>query len=538
MAVLDENARWPTQGAFEYESHYSSRKEVVGFEAFDDRQGFDHVVIGAGPVGAALAYALARGQPDGRVLVVEKNWDEPDRIVGELMQPAGCQALERLGLGGVFSGIGAVPVHGYHIAYRGQHLYVPFMADADGTPFHGNSFHHGRLVMNLRAACKAQPNIVCLEAAATELLGDTDPTGRFTLVRGARIGPPRASELTATQVVDVLPRGLTFVCDGISSQFRRQLNPAPVEMLSHFCGLVLDHEPVGSADDFDRPAGGTADVARPGPGNSNPLPMPHNGNVLLDGIGPVLLYQMSERQTRVLADIPGAQLPSEASGRLREVLRDSLARAAPSSSFPGLHAKLLDSLDSARRIRCIGSKFIPATANTIDGAVWLGDALNVRHPLTGGGMTIGMWDVVLLAEQLSGRGLPDAREMRRIKARWQWQRRPRALVVNVLSIALYSLFSAETKELALLREACFTYLAQGGTYTMHPSGFLSGLMPSPLMLVYHFFSVAFVAVYLRIANRSAAYPGDALPVRIYSAFYTLYVAAAVILPPVWKELQP
>ncbi|KAJ2773651.1 Squalene epoxidase [Coemansia nantahalensis] len=538
MAELDENASWPTHGTYEYSSHYSSRKEVVEYAAFDGRQAFDHVVIGAGPVGAALAFALARGRAGVRVLVVEKSWDEPDRIVGELMQPAGCQALERLGLGSVFSGIGAVPVHGYHIAYRGKQIFVPYMAGADGARLCGNSFHHGRLVMNLRAACKAQPNIVCLEAAGTELLGDADASGRFTVVRGVRVGPPRAAEEDAAHV-DVFPRGTTFVCDGISSQFRRQLNAAPVEMVSHFCGLVLDHDPVESAEFFEGPTGATTHVARPDVGSGNPLPMPHNGNVMLDGVGPVLLYQLSERQTRVLADIPGAQLPSEASGRLRAVLRESLARAVPSSVYPGLHAKLMHSLNSARRIRCIGCKFIPAIANNIDGALWLGDALNVRHPLTGGGMTVGLWDVVLLSEALRDESaVPDARAMRRIKARWQCHRRPRAMVINVLSIALYSLFSAETRELALLREACFRYLAQGGIYAMHPSGFLSGLMPSPLLLVYHFFSTAFVAVYLRVADKSVAYPGDSLLFRVYSAFYTLFIAATVILPPVWKELQP
>ncbi|KAJ1728476.1 Squalene epoxidase [Coemansia biformis] len=391
--------------------------------------------------------------------------------------------------------------------------------------------------MNLRAACKALPNVVCLEASVVELLGDIARDGRFENVRGVRIGPPRSSEDTV-DCVDVFPRGLTFVCDGISSQFRRQLNDAPVELVSHFCGLVLEHEPIATSEHFEGPTGATTHLARPTERHVNPLPMPHNGNVLLDGVGPVLLYQMSERETRVLADIPGDQLPSEASGRLREVLRDSLSRVAPKSEFPGLHANLMGALDSARRIRCIGNKFIPATANNIDGALWLGDALNVRHPLTGGGMTVGLWDAVIVTDLLRNRDLPDARAMRRIKAQWQWRRRPRALVINVLSIALYSLFAAESKELALLREACFDYLSLGGAFSMHPSGFLSGLMPNPLLLVYHFFSVALLAVYLRIANRSAAYPGGPLPLRVYSAFYTLYIAAAVILPPVWKELQP
>ncbi|KAJ1845265.1 Squalene epoxidase [Coemansia sp. RSA 2708] len=535
--VLDENHSWPTHGTYEYTAYYHSRQEVVGFDEFRaqrERPAYDFAVIGAGPIGAALAYKLATDWPHSRVLLVEKNWAEPDRIVGELMQPAGCQAIERLGLRTVFSDIGAVPVHGYYISYRGQSIYVPYMQRA-GEQLRGVSFHHGRLVMNLRAACKAQANITCVEGSVTELLGDR--AKRITRVRGVRVGPSRTTADSAS--VDVDARVLTFVCDGITSQFRKQLNDRPVEMISHFCGLVLEHEPVDSATYFDGPTGTTEHVARPAPGVANPLPMPHNGNVMLDGVGPVLLYQMSERETRVLADIPGAQLPSEANGQLRATLRASLARAAPKHLYPGLHATLMQALDDARRIRCIGSKFIPATSNSVDGAIWIGDALNVRHPLTGGGMTVGLWDVAILTELLRQHGkLPDAQTARHVKAQWQWRRRPRALVVNVLSVALHALFAAETKELGLLREACFAYLARGSYFTMHPSGFLSGLLPSPLLLIFHFFSVAFLAVYLRISGSSVAYSGGSLAFRVYSAFYTLYIAAGVILPVIWRELQP
>ncbi|KAJ2324932.1 Squalene epoxidase [Coemansia sp. RSA 2702] len=154
-------------------------------------------------------------------------------------------------------------------------------------------------------------------------------------------------------------------------------------------------------------------------------------------------------------------------------------------------------------------------------------------------MTVGLWDVAILTELLRQHGkLPDAQTARHVKAQWQWRRRPRALVVNVLSVALHALFAAETKELGLLREACFAYLARGSYFTMHPSGFLSGLLPSPLLLIFHFFSVAFLAVYLRISGSSVAYSGGSLAFRVYSAFYTLYIAAGVILPVIWRELQP
>ncbi|PIA14130.1 SE-domain-containing protein [Coemansia reversa NRRL 1564] len=548
---LDENPDWPTQGPYEYADHYSSQREVVSFDDFiktrHARESYDHVIIGAGPIGAALAYKLARDRPDGQLLLIEKSWTEPDRIVGELMQPAGCQAMERLGLGNVFSGIGAVPVHGYHIAYSGRHLFVPYMERPDGHGrFRGNSFHHGRLVMNLRAACKAQANITCLEASAVELIGETTKNGRLETVHGVRLGPSRTTDEHGTSNGPIVrPRGLTFVCDGIMSQFRKHLHGSPVEPISHFCGFVLEHEPVANSTYFDGPTGATEHLARVGEKGvrENPLPMPHNGNVLLDGVGPVLLYQMSECETRVLADIPGSLLPSEAGGHLRRVLRQSLEAAASKSHFPGLQAQLIQALDGSRRIRCIGSRFIPATGKSAHGAVWLGDALNIRHPLTGGGMTVGLWDVVILTDLLASTTSitalsEDPSTLRRIKAQWHWRRRPRALVVNVLSVALHALFAADSQELGLLREACFDYLSRGSRFTMEPSGFLSGLLPSPMLLLFHFFSVAFLAIRLRITGRSTAYTGGSLLVRIYTAFYTLYVAASVILPVMWTELQP
>ncbi|KAJ1938114.1 Squalene epoxidase, partial [Linderina pennispora] len=366
-------------------------------------------------------------------------------------------------------------------------------------------------------------------ASVTELIADyalVNGEQTMATVRGVRIGPVH-SKPEGDKSYAVMPK-LTLVCDGITSQFRKILNEKPIHLLSHFCALLIEHEPVRSSEFFDGPEGATTHVATPQSPDINPLPMPHNGHVLLDGVGPLLLYQLSETETRVLADIPGSSLPSDASGKLRTILRSSLANAAPKDRYPGLNALLLDTIDKSKRIRVIGNKFIPAVNNRIDGAVWIGDALNVRHPLTGGGMTVGHWDCVLFADLLKEFNYDDPRDMQRLKAKWYWQRRPRALVVNALSVSLHALFAAESKELGLLREACFVYLGRGGRATMDPSGFLSGLVAKPHMLFYHFFAVAFLAVQLRISGTSTAYKGGNLLYRIFTAFYTLWVAACVL----------
>ncbi|KAJ0101442.1 hypothetical protein Patl1_04853 [Pistacia atlantica] len=58
----------------------------------------DVIIVGAGVAGSALAYTLAK---DGRrVHVIERDLTEPDRIVGELLQPGGYLKLIELGLEG------------------------------------------------------------------------------------------------------------------------------------------------------------------------------------------------------------------------------------------------------------------------------------------------------------------------------------------------------------------------------------------------------------------------------------------------------
>ncbi|KAG9613399.1 hypothetical protein KCU86_g16202, partial [Aureobasidium melanogenum] len=71
----------------------------------------DVVIIGAGILGCALAVAFS---DQGRsVILLEKSLKQPDRIVGELLQPGGVAALEELGLADCLEDIDAIKVLGY-----------------------------------------------------------------------------------------------------------------------------------------------------------------------------------------------------------------------------------------------------------------------------------------------------------------------------------------------------------------------------------------------------------------------------------------
>jgi 2-polyprenyl-6-methoxyphenol hydroxylase-like FAD-dependent oxidoreductase len=51
-------------------------------------------------------------------------------------------------------------------------------------------------------------------------------------------------------------------------------------------------------------------------------------------------------------------------------------------------------------IRSMPNKTMPALPRPTPGALLMGDAFNMRHPLTGGGMTVALSDIVLLRDML------------------------------------------------------------------------------------------------------------------------------------------
>lgn len=163
---------------------------------------YDALIVGAGIAGCAIARALAR---QGRhILVIDRSLAEPDRIVGELLQPGGVDGLKYLGLGECLEGIEATPVKGYHLYWKNEETSFWFCPTAatggrrDSTKIpEGRSFHHGRLIAKLRDTVGRDPTITLLEATAHDILRDT-ATGKIVGVecsinRGAtneKVGEP------------------------------------------------------------------------------------------------------------------------------------------------------------------------------------------------------------------------------------------------------------------------------------------------------------------------------------------------------------
>jgi squalene monooxygenase len=244
-----------------------------------DAPDYDILIVGAGIAGSALAHALSTSSPLTksralRIGLLERSLSQPDRIVGELLQPGGVSALTSLGLRSCLDHIGAISVHGYCVVYEGKTVRIPYPGQHEGR-----SFHHGRFVQALREKARQAEGVDVIEATVTELV-ECKLTERVLGVRAKRPGRDESETFFADLVV---------VADGCFSNFRNQvirsgLSARRLQTKSHFFGAILED-------------------AR--------LPFEKHGTVaLVPGSGPVLLYQIEERDTRILMDIK-SPLPSD-----------------------------------------------------------------------------------------------------------------------------------------------------------------------------------------------------------------------------------
>ncbi|KAG1731346.1 squalene epoxidase-domain-containing protein [Suillus paluster] len=414
---------------------------------------YDVLIVGAGIAGSALAHALSRSSaPQRRIALLERSLAEPDRIVGELLQPAGVAFLNKLGLQGALEGIDAIPVHGYAVVQDGRIVHIPYPDAREGR-----SFHHGQFVQGLREHAKRAKGVDVIEATVSELV---EEGGRVVGVKATR---------SSGKEKEVFRADLTIIADGCFSNFRSTVqgpSSRPSQTKSHFCGAILK------------------DVR---------LPMSQHGTVaLVRGHGPVLLYQISEHDTRMLVDVKNP-LPSD----LKKHIITKIVPSLP----PQLHEPIRAAL-SADRLRRMPNSFLPPAPQSHQrGVILLGDAWNMRHPLTGGGMTVALSDVYILSQHLDKvNDLKDWTQMKSILKKWWWERKGLAATINILSVALYDLFGADGECLTVLQDGCFKYFERGGESVRGPVSLLSGISPSTSLLAYHFFYVAFYSMWSLFAH--------------------------------------
>ena len=347
--------------------------------------------------------------------LLEKSLKEPDRIVGELLQPGGVSALKDLGLEHCLEGIDSVRVKGYEVIYHGQGVEIGYPDNTVGSQRsesrvlggkglrpEGRSFHHGRFIQRLREVAMKEKNVSVVESTVTELV-NCEHTGQVLGV-----------QCLTNYERDVYFGQVTVLADGYASRFRKQYIPRSVVSKSRFWGLEL------------------IDAV---------LPKPLHGHVVLGDGAPVLLYQIGSRETRALVDVPeGLDTASTRNGGVKRHLREVVLPSLPECVKPSFERALNEG-----KLRSMPNSFLPPSVNRFPGMVMLGDAMNMRHPLTGGGMTVAFNDVVLLKELLSPDIVPDLDNTKLVlkqMEKFHWKRKGLTSVINILAQALYSLFAA------------------------------------------------------------------------------------------------
>lgn len=501
---------------------------------------YDVIVIGGSIAGPYVSKALAK---QGRkVLMVERSlWAKPDRIVGELLQPGGIEALKDLGMEQCALKTG-MPADGYAVQNDdGTWVPLPFKEGYQGV-----SFHFGDFVQNLRRnvwdTCKN--NVEMVQGVVTDVLTETvcgeERAYGISYTRAKKYAVPEEPFLLDGEYPPEEDSGretikatapLVIMCDGGSSKFKSRYShyrPAGRNH-SHFVGLIAKDAEMA----YER-----------------------RGNVFLGKTGPILAYRLDAGEVRVLADYKADDLPRP------EVLQKWLIEEVAPRMNAGMAKSVIEAAQDKKNIRSMPIAQYKATTPSMNGVIGIGDNANQRHPLTGGGMTCAFRDGYALAQALAK--IPDLRVQdpvkmveveAAIKAAILSYTRCRYLhssCINILSWALYAVFSN-----FMMRTACFDYFLLGGDCVSGPMELLAGLNPSPATLLRHYSRVAANGAY-NVITLSGSYAGknpdgtiktptaeekkkNAInfflsPSRILKAEYMLAYAVYVFAPLIVREL--
>lgn len=444
-------------------------KEIQPDQVENNAQ-FDVIIVGAGIAGSSLAKTL--GDDGRKVLLIERDLTEPDRIVGELLQPGGVQILKQLNLEKCLYDIDGQPTYGYTVFHPiDGPVKLPFPLQNGKQPY-GVAFHHGRFVQNLRECARNQKNVTIAEGTVCTVLKEGD------VVTGVNYKSKVNGDIKSASAP------LTVVVDGCFSNFRKQLcdQPSP-NSGSKFYGIIFKSQ----------------------------LPFPGYGHVFLAEPSLVLCYSIGTNETRMLIDIPNDVLPEGKS---------------PQSYFhekilPQLPTSIQDSVKQAideGNVRSMPCTTLHPSPLKFKGVIVLGDAWNMRHPLTGGGMTVALSDVSIFRSILKGVDIHNPDQLQSAIKKFQSRRKPLALTINMLAFSLYSVLRADMQD---MRDGCFKYFKLGPKAFSTPMALLGGLETSTFLLLKHYIAVAFYSV----LHLLLPFPH---PVKIYQSFCMLAKAAIVI----------
>lgn len=398
----------------------------------------DVVIAGGGFVGVAAAAALAGRR---RVTVLEAHADVDPRFRGELIHPRGVDVLEGLGLRAPLARGGSVPIEGFAVVPGADQrpVVLPYTS-GNGLPARGLAMSHQAMVACLRAELAARPGIeIHAGHRVTGLLREGDRVVGVETATGER-----------------LFADLIILADGRHSKLRGALGiDAEARLLSFTAALMLEE-----------------------------LEVPHDryGHVFLGAPGPVLVYPLDGRRARMCVDVP---LGSE-KGRdgLVRLLREAYAPFLPGE----LRAAMLRAA-AAGEVELRANHALHTRRAIAPGVALVGDAGGCCHPLTATGLTTGLNDVRVLAEELDATSTLDAALVGYQRRRYHFVR-----ARELLAEALYDVFRGAEAGPRALRSGMIRYWRGSVRARAASMALLSG-QESRLG--------AFVSEYFRVVGRAA-----------------------------------
>lgn len=208
---------------------------------------------------------------------------------------------------------------------------------------------------------------------------------------------------------------LVVLADGPNSNFRSQFTTFRPQSQSRFWGLEL------------------SDVE---------LPIDHYAYGILGSGPPLLVYKIGSGETRILIDIfNDTHLKLGGQDVVRSYIAEQVLPIVPENLQAGLHYAL-----KKGRLRSMPNSWMAAARNRDPGLLMLGDCSNMRHPMTGAGMTVAIKDAILLSDLLKPEVVPSFRDadlVLRKLGEFHWKRKYHSASLNILAQALYLLFASE-----------------------------------------------------------------------------------------------
>ncbi|XP_010519460.1 PREDICTED: squalene epoxidase 4-like [Tarenaya hassleriana] len=432
--------------------HNATETETETESETANRNGADVIVVGAGVAGSALAYVLAK---DGRkVHVIERDLSEPERMMGEVMQPGGRLMLAGLGLEDCLEDIDAQKMKAFVVHKDGKYGNCPFPEDVK-FPYEARArgFRNGRFVQRLRHKASSHTNVNLEEGTVKSLVEE----------KGVIKGVKYKSKSTGQETTAFAP--LTVVCDGAYSNLRRSLHNPKVELHSYIIGYTV---------------------------KNSRLEDPENLHLIFSEPSFAVVYQIGSNEVRCMTEVLRENVPSISSGEVISFLKEIIAPQVP----PKLRDIFVKGLDESPEIKTVATKSMGDSLCDKNGVIVLGDAFNMRHPIVASGMMVALSDIVILRDLLKTlNNLGDAKKLSRALKSFHKLRKPMSATVNTLADAFHqALIASSDKAREAMRQGSFNYLSRGGVFTKGLTAILGGMNPRPPSLVLHLFGITFASI--------------------------------------------